>query len=416
MAWSEGNRELRPLNKSVDIAGEKTDWRTVAVALALGVVAALHIGKVPPALPEIRAEMGLDLVGGGFIVSTFNLLGMLLGLVMGRFADQFGRRRTATLGYAFFVLGGGMGALAAGLPVILASRAIEGLGFMAIAVTMPSIVADVVSKRDRPLALGLWSIFMPLGFSIALLVTPVCLSVAGWRLLWGGLAVLSLFSMLLLLPILRVAPQNAAYVPHQRFSDVLGQPCLWLLSAAFGAYVFQWVTLMAWLPTYLSGALGYSLGGASVATALVVAANVPGNLLAGFLMRSGAPPGWLVTIGSTTMAISAAGLFLGTSFAPLIGLGLCLIFSFLGGLIPSVLFSQIPRVSPTPAHASQANGMLMQGSAAGQFAGPPLIGAAVAASGGAWSGAVLPLIAMAVLTTLAGTLATSRQEALELGS
>ena len=322
------------MKKTVTMGGDTTDWRTVAAALALGVVAALHIGKVPPALPEIRTEMNLDLVGGGFIVSTFNVLGMLLGLVMGRFADQIGRRKTATLGCIFFVVGGGFGALAGGLPIILASRAIEGLGFMAIAVTMPSIVAEVASKRDRSFALGLWSIFMPLGFSIALLVTPVLLSVAGWRMLWGGLAALSLLSMLLLLPNLRVARQNAADVPHQRFSEVLGQPRLWLLSAAFGAYVFQWVTLMAWLPTFLIGTLGYSLGGASVATALVVAANVPGNLLAGVLMRSGAPPSWLITIGSTTMAIAAAGLFLGTSFAPLTGLGLCLLFSFLGGTHP----------------------------------------------------------------------------------
>lgn len=390
------------MSQKIPMANHRTNWGAVVAALGLGIVAALHVGKVPPSLPAIRAELGLGLVGGGFIVSTFNLLGMLLGLLMGRCADQIGRRKTATLGCACFIFGGGLGAVAGGLPILLVSRAIEGLGFMAIAVTMPSLVADVASKRDRPFALGLWSIFMPVGFAIALLVAPVLLPVFGWRLLWGGLAALSLFSMLFFLPKLRFG----APATKLRAIKVLSQPRLWLLSTAFGTYAFQWVTLMAWLPTYLMVDLGFALGAASVSTALVVAANVPGNLLAGSLMRRGVPPGWLIAIGSGAMAITAAGLFLGAASGPLTGIGLCLVFSALGGLIPSVLFAQIPHLSPTPDYAAQANGMLMQGSATGQFIGPPIVGAAVAASGGAWSGALAPLIAMALLTVVAGALST----------
>lgn len=388
----------------------KTDWRAVAAALALGVIAALHIGKVPPSLPAIRAEMELGLAGGGFIVSTFNFLGMLLGFLTGRFSDQIGRRNTTVLGCVCFVVGGGVGALASGLPILLASRAVEGLGFMAIAVTMPSMVSEMATTRDRSFALGLWSVFMPLGFSIGLLLTPFVLSIAGWRMLWGGLAILSLFSTWFLLPRLRFPSQNGADRLRLEYSVILRRPSLWLLSAAFGAYAFQWVALMAWLPTYLIGHLGFSLAVASLATAMVVAANVPGNILAGFLMRGGVSPGWLIVIGSVTMASMTAGLFLWEGYRPLTGLGLCLVFSFLGGLVPSVLFSQIPRLSPSPAYSAQANGMLMQGSAAGQFVGPPLVGAAVAASGGIWTGAVAPLIAMALITAVTGSLATSWHE------
>ena len=52
-----------------------------------------------------------------------------------------------------------------------------------------------------------------------------------------------------------------------------------------------------------------------------------------------------------------------------------------------------------------ATGMLMQGSNLGQFVGPSLVAAAVAAAGGAWTGALAPLIGGAVLTMAAGLLA-----------
>lgn len=389
----------------------ETDWRAVLAAVCLGVVAALHIGKVPPSLPIIMAELDIGLVAGGFVVSMFNLLGMLLGLPIGSFADRMGRRRAAIIGYLFLVIGGVTGALAGGLTAVLVSRAFEGLGFIAVAVTMPGIVSGVASSRDRPLALGIWSIFTPLGFAIALLVTPLILPFAGWRVIWAGLAAFCVAVLLLLLP--RLPPvQPAAPGGHrQRLLEVLGRPRLWLLSAAFGSYAFQWVTLMAWLPSYLSSELGLSLVGASTATALVVAMNVPGNMLGGLLLRSGTLPGRLFLLGSLVMALSASGLFLGAEYGGFAGISLCVLFSFFGGLIPSVLFAQIPNVSPSPAHASQANGMLMQGSAAGQFIGPPLIGAAVAAAQGVWTSAIGPLAVAAFLTASAGMMAVRQPPA-----
>jgi cyanate permease len=391
------------LDQSNETKSFRTTWGVVFAALTMGVVAALHIGKVPPALPLIREELGLGLVGGGFVISMFSGLGMLLGVLTGGLADRIGHRRTTLIGFLFLVAGGCMGASADGLPGMLTSRALEGLGFMAVGVTMPGIVSAASSARDRPLALGLWSVFTPLGFAIALLLTPMALTTVGWRTVWVGLAGLSLVTLLVLRPMLPLAATSAPVARRsfgQRLSDVLARPRLWLIAAAFGAYAFQWVTVMAWLPTYLVDDLGFSLGAASSVTALIVVVNVPGNIGAGALMRAGWSPRRIIVIGSCAMGVTASALFLGSGLGALAGIGLCLLFSVSGGGIPAALFAQIPQASPSPSHAGQANGMLMQGSATGQFLGPPLIGAAVAAAGGAWSGAVAPLAIAAVLTAL----------------
>ena len=45
----------------------------VGLLVAAGMVAAFHVGKVPPALPSIRAELGVSLQQAGWLLSAINL-------------------------------------------------------------------------------------------------------------------------------------------------------------------------------------------------------------------------------------------------------------------------------------------------------------------------------------------------------
>ncbi len=53
----------------------------VLVILA-GVCAALHVGKLPPALPVLRDALGVSLLQAGFLLSMVQLAGMSLGLAI----------------------------------------------------------------------------------------------------------------------------------------------------------------------------------------------------------------------------------------------------------------------------------------------------------------------------------------------
>src|SRR3954449_965518 len=170
---------------------DQTRWPVVFITVAGGIVAALHVGKISPALPAIRSDLGLDLVQGGFAVSMFYVLGMALGLVVGVTADRLGRRALIAAGFLFMGLGGVMGSMADGLPMLLASRFVEGIGFIGTVVAAPALVSAAASVRDWPLALSLWSIFTPAGMALALVVAPPVLSGIGWRGLWLGVAALT---------------------------------------------------------------------------------------------------------------------------------------------------------------------------------------------------------------------------------
>jgi len=371
-----------------------------------GVIAALHVGKVPPALPALRQDLGLDLVNAGFVVSAFNVLGMSLGVLVGALADRLGRRRLVLLGLLSLTLGGTMGALVQGLPLLLVSRVLEGLGFMAVSVASPPLIMAAATSRDRPRALALWSTFMPAGMALAMVAAPQVQAMVGWRGLWLLIAALALMGTVVITRMTRdlrtahAAPTGPAW---RVVSETLSRPRLLLLGVVFGAYAFQWMAVMVWLPSFLPAAMGVAPAVAALLTALVVIANVPGNILGGWLLHKGLTIRVLAPAVAACMALCALGLF--TELLPHPArFALALAFSLIGGVIPAVLFASAPLHAPSPGHLAAANGLLMQGSNIGQFMGPPLVAAAVTAVGGAWSGALGPVFAAAGLTALAGVL------------
>ena len=68
------------------------------VIVFAGVCAALHVGKMPPALPMLQATLDISLVQAGFLLSVVQMAGMVLGLAVGLSADSWGLRRTMLTG------------------------------------------------------------------------------------------------------------------------------------------------------------------------------------------------------------------------------------------------------------------------------------------------------------------------------
>ena len=102
----------------------------VLVILA-GVCAALHVGKLPPALPVLRDALGVSLLQAGFLLSMVQLAGMSLGLAIGLAADSFGLLRSMLLGLGTLAVASVAGAWARDASDLLVLRALEGFGLLA---------------------------------------------------------------------------------------------------------------------------------------------------------------------------------------------------------------------------------------------------------------------------------------------
>jgi EmrB/QacA subfamily drug resistance transporter len=130
-------------------------WALTAVSLAT-VMTYLDNNVINVALPTIQHSLHLSVSGLEWIVSSYLLvLGGLL-LVGGRVADVFGRRRMFLVGLAIFTLSSLAAGLAGSGGVLIAARAVQGLGAaLVLPASLAIVVATFTSPRERTMAIGI---------------------------------------------------------------------------------------------------------------------------------------------------------------------------------------------------------------------------------------------------------------------
>lgn len=403
-----------------------TPARRVEPALLVilaGVVAALHIGKLPPALPVLRDALALTLVQAGFLLSLVQLAGMSLGVLFGVVADGLGSRRSMTLGLALLTVVSALGGFAQGVASLMLLRALEGFGFLLVVLPAPGWVRRLVAPARVSAMLGLWGAYMPLATAVALLIGPWAIAAIGWRGWWWALAALS---AAMLLWLRQAAPADAGAGPAAptppsswlgRLRETLAAPGPWLVAVSFAMYSGQWLAVIGFLPSIYvqSGVRGTAAG---VLTAAVAAANMAGNIGSGRLLQRGVAPSALLATGFATMALAATAAFAGAGDAaglpPAARYVAVLLFSGVGGLIPATLFALAVRLAPNEGTMATTVGWVQQWSALGQFAGPPLVAVVASATGGwQWTWTVTGACSVVGLmaTALLGRVAARHRQA-----
>ena len=355
------------------------------VLIFSGVVAALQIGKLPPALPEISQALGMTLTQSGFLLSFIQLAGMSLALAIGMSADTLGAKRSMLLGLFLLGLSSALGSLATSVTSLMVWRIFEGLGFLCVVLPAPGLIRQHVNASQLRKLLGYWGAYMPAGTALTLLFGPLWLPEWGWRSWWLLFAMLS-WGMAFVLWRVVPADQSMSSVGihwQQRLLETLSAPGPWWVTLCFGMYSGQWLAVVGFLPSIYTqaGLSGVTLG---VLTAFAAAVNILGNVMSGRLLQRGFHPSLLLVMGFFAMALGA---FLAFSDATLnmslLRYAGVLLFSSCGGLVPGTLFYLAVRLAPQERNVATTVGWMQQGSAAGQFAGPPLV-ALLATGVGGW--------------------------------
>ncbi|SEC65912.1 Predicted arabinose efflux permease, MFS family [Rhizobiales bacterium GAS188] len=377
-----------------------TSWGLVVLLFLIGVTAAFQVGKVPGQLPAIARELDLSLFSIGLIISIFSLIAAVGGIFIGSLADRFGSLRLIVTGLALGGLASLAGSFAESGQALLASRVVEGFGFILATTSTPSLIVAVTSAAERSKALGVWSMYMPAGMSSMMVFGALLSALLGWRGIWQLTAALNLAyaPVIWLVFRTRATPKRAGAQPSPRFREVFAaalQPGPLLLAGCFTAYAGNFLALTGFLPLMLERSGEASAAFAGFLTAFVVAANMLGNAASGFIAERGLSRPQIIAIAAAIMGIAAVGVFLDElPFA--LRYGLALIFSAVGGVIPGTCFGAAQNFAESPAKAGAIFGGLIQGAGIGQLIGPPLAAAAVQAVGG-WHGDALYIAAGATL-------------------
>lgn len=374
----------------------RTRWLIVSVLIGCGVVAAAHIGKVAPAIPALKAELGIDDVGAGVMLASISVAAALFAFPLGRALRRFEPSRTLLVALLWLALLSFLGAaFTQALPILL-TRAAESLGYLVVVLTVPSLLRSTAAVPDRRYVMALWGTFMPIGAGLVLVAAPALLRAWGWQSLWiaSGVACLVIaIAVLALRSSLSVAP-TAATDDVAGLSQLRGD--LIRLAAIFGLYAATWLAVLGLLPTALYES-GSSITFASIVTGLAVVLNAPGNVIGAQLARRGVPTRRVVTIGAIGMAVSVWAIYADHGWTALVVAG-AVVLSFTSGFIPASLFGELNRVGD-PRLVPTATGALVQGSGVGQLLGPPaLAGVLLAGGAGSLAGpAVITVITLVII-------------------
>jgi MFS family permease len=349
----------------------RTRWGAVIILLAAAVIAALQIGKATIALPVLQRELALTLAVASWIIGAYGVLGAVAGLPAGILSSLFTARQSVLAGLATVGVGSMLGAFADSGALLIATRVLEGCGFLAVALAIPRLLQSVTTRKDLDTVLPLFSAYLPLG-SVLMMLTGPSIMAFGWQALWLLNGVAALLWTFVVGCIEFEEPAAGQHPRHSLLPNVravLGAPGPILLALAFGTYTFQYMATAGLLPTLLVERKGLSIAAAGAISAVTVAANAIGNMSAGALLRLGVPT-WAIMAGSFAF-VGLAGFGIFSDAMPVAAVAVLASLSLgLTGLIPGSIYAAAPKLVPASALLAIALGLINQATNIGNLLGP----------------------------------------------
>ena len=148
------------------IRGKPVNPWLVLISLVFGFfMALLDITIVNIAIPSIQSNLKTDLTTVTWVLNAYSLVFAVLLVTMGRFADQYGRKRIFMIGMVIFSLGSLLCALSptmaslTGWPAInwlIGFRAFQAIGAAALNPVSLAIIIAVFPRERRGAAIGVW--------------------------------------------------------------------------------------------------------------------------------------------------------------------------------------------------------------------------------------------------------------------
>ncbi|MGN6167438.1 MAG: MFS transporter [Solirubrobacteraceae bacterium] len=155
---------------------------TIAVACLGTVMLMLDISVINTALSKIAHGLGTGLSGLQWVIDAYTIPLAATVLTAGAIADRFGRRKLFLLGLAIFTASSALCGAASGIEMLVAARALQGLGASMMFATALALISQVTPDvTSRTKALAAYGAAIGASFALGPFIGGSLTALFGWR-------------------------------------------------------------------------------------------------------------------------------------------------------------------------------------------------------------------------------------------
>lgn len=187
-----------------------TRWALAALALST-LLASLGTSIANVALPNLVTAFGASFQQVQWVVLAYLLVITVMSVGAGRLGDMFGHRRVLLAGILLFTLASIACGLAQSLSMLIAARAVQGLGAAMLMALSVALVGATVPKEKTGRVMGLLGTMSAIGTTLGPSLGGLLLAGPGWRAIFFVMAPLGLINLVLTRRYVRAeSPKRAA--------------------------------------------------------------------------------------------------------------------------------------------------------------------------------------------------------------
>lgn len=180
----------------LDVPSRRYPWYVLAVACLGMLMAALDTGSVSAAYPSLAAAFDVPAAVVSWVGIAYLTTATTLLAIVGRLADLAGQRRIMLAGYAVFLAGSLLAALAPGIGWLLGARVVCGVGSAMLVANAVGLIGAHFPAARRGMAIGTLETSVAAGLAVGPILAGYLIDQVGWRAIffvnwpigWVGLA------------------------------------------------------------------------------------------------------------------------------------------------------------------------------------------------------------------------------------
>lgn len=346
--WGVADDQMTPLQK----------WLCFTALILFATFSLYQNMMLAPCLPNVAAEFGVDPANMGWLMTVFNVTGLILAYPATWIMQNLGIKFSVVMSGVFSLIGSCICLSSTGdATLFMVGRAVQGCGMGLICVLGPNIMPRLMPMEKMGVTMGIWSQWVVPGIAISSFTTAAVYGAGGWQALFYLSILFTSVTLALVLAFVKMplVPENILYAAQH--ADEVGEAkvaskghpiAAIVVGLVFFAWCFQYGTFNSFYPTFAQQSAGMDMFSSGLTTFIAAVATVPGGIFIGWLADKLRMRKIMLLVGLAITAVFV-GAFLWTSESSMGVYASCVFIGLVcAALVPTMTRAIIPVLAVSP--------------------------------------------------------------------